>query len=48
MDEMERHRWIESEKMGFDVGEDAYVDWIKNHSAIFREENKHRIHYHTD
>lgn len=40
MTEMEKHRWIESEKVGYDLGEDSYLDWIKKHSKKFREEYK--------
>jgi hypothetical protein len=44
MEEILRHKWHLSEKAGYDVGLDyASLDWIKYHSAIFREENKHRI-----
>jgi len=32
--EILRHKWIESEKAGFDIGfERALVDWTKNHRA---------------
>ena len=31
-DEILRHKWIESEKKGKDIGfERALLDWIKNH-----------------
>jgi hypothetical protein len=31
-DEIYRHKWIESEKRGIDVGfENALVDWINKH-----------------
>lgn len=36
MQEMRRHKWIESEKAGHDLGADALIDWIENHSAAFR------------
>ena len=36
--EMEKHKWIESDKSGFDIGERAYLDWIKKHARIFRNE----------
>lgn len=38
MVEMDRHKWIESEKKGFDLGEQAYLDWVEKHSAQFRKE----------
>ena len=37
IEEMKKHRWIESEKAGRDLGEAAYLDWIKNHAKAFRE-----------
>ena len=39
--EMETHRWIESEKVGYDLGEEFYLDWIVRHSQRFREEWVH-------
>lgn len=36
--EMDKHKWIESEKQGRDLGEEAYLDWIKCHSLQFRKE----------
>ena len=36
-DEILKHKWIESEKAGFDIGFDrALVDWIVNHRASWR------------
>ena len=35
--EIERHKWIESEKAGRDLGEDAVFDWIRQHAVSFRE-----------
>lgn len=29
--EIDRHKWIESEKAGYDMGEDAIFRWIKVH-----------------
>ena len=34
--EMNRHRWLESEKAQCDVGKDAYLDWIKRYAAQWR------------
>ncbi|HRK35828.1 MAG TPA: hypothetical protein PLJ47_14620 [Candidatus Hydrogenedentes bacterium] len=34
--EIERHKWIESEKAGHDLGRDAVLDWIKNNAASWR------------
>jgi len=35
--EIERHKWIESEKAGHDLGRDAVMDWIKNNAAAWRQ-----------
>ena len=35
--EIERHKWIESEKAGHDLGRDAVLDWIKNNAAAWRQ-----------
>ena len=36
-EEILRHKWIESEKQGCDVGfEHALVDWIRNHRERWR------------
>ncbi len=37
-DEILRHKWYESEKMGYDVGfEYALTDWIIKHRAEWRK-----------
>lgn len=38
-DEMQKHRWIESEKAGHDLGEAAYREWVMKYAAKFREES---------
>ncbi len=35
--EMEKHRWIESEKAHCDLGSEAYRDWILRYAAAWRE-----------
>lgn len=31
-EEILRHKWIESEKRGYDIGfENALIDWMRNH-----------------
>ena len=36
-EEILRHKWLESEKVGFDVGfERALLDWIRNHRDEWR------------
>jgi len=34
--EMEKHKWIESEKVGYDLGQKAVFDWIDRFSGPFR------------
>ena len=34
--EIERHKWIESEKAGRDLGRDAVMDWITKNAAAWR------------
>lgn len=37
-EEILRHKWIESEKVGRDIGfERALIDWTRNHRARWRE-----------
>lgn len=37
-DEILRHKWIESEKAGHDIGfESALTDWIMNHRSKWRK-----------
>ena len=37
-DEILRHKWIESEKRGNDVGyEEALVDWVSNHREQWKK-----------
>ncbi len=38
IEEIKRHRWIESEKAGRDLGEVAAIDWVQRYSAAFRQE----------
>lgn len=38
-DEILRHKWIESEKMGKDIGfERALLDWIRKHRQSWRSD----------
>ena len=40
-DEILRHKWIESEKAGYDIGfEKALLDWTRNHRARWRSERR--------
>lgn len=35
--EMQKHKWLESEKIGYDLGAAAYYDWIKKYAINFRK-----------
>jgi len=35
--EIERHKWIESEKAGRDLGIEAVIDWILRYADLFSE-----------
>lgn len=36
-EEILRHKWLESEKLGYDIGfERALLDWIRNHRSQWR------------
>lgn len=42
-EEIMRHKWLESEKAGYDVGfERALMDWITKHRANWRKTRKTR------
>jgi len=36
-EEIERYKWIESEKHGHDLGREAALDWIAKYAAAWRE-----------
>ncbi|MGB6067734.1 MAG: hypothetical protein WBG50_23255 [Desulfomonilaceae bacterium] len=36
--EIERHKWIESEKAGKDLGMDAVIDWILKYADLFSDQ----------
>ena len=41
-EEILRHKWLESEKEGHDIGfERALVDWVLNHRSKWRKKNPH-------
>jgi hypothetical protein len=40
--EMDRHKWLESEKAGYDRGEEALLEWAEKHSKTFTTENSLR------
>lgn len=40
-DEILRHKWLESEKVGYDIGfERALVDWMVKHRPAWRQRRK--------
>ncbi len=41
-EEILRHKWLESEKRGRDIGfEKALLDWVLHHRAAWREQRHH-------
>lgn len=43
-EEILRHKWIESEKLGYDIGfERALLDWIRNHRDKWRSARREGI-----
>ncbi|MGC3988243.1 MAG: DUF4032 domain-containing protein [Chthoniobacteraceae bacterium] len=42
-EEILRHKWIESEKAGHDIGFDkALLDWVMKHRTHWREQRQHK------
>ncbi len=42
-EEILRHKWLQSEKQGRDVGFDtALVDWVKHHRETWKKEQQAR------
>lgn len=40
-EEILRHKWLESEKVGYDIGfERALLDWIRNHRDCWRSNRR--------
>jgi hypothetical protein len=43
-EEILRHKWLESEKAGYDIGfERALLDWIVKHRANWRKARRERM-----
>ena len=43
-DEIMRHKWLESEKLGYDIGfERALTDWIIKHRAKWRKSRQSQL-----
>lgn len=36
-EEMEKYKWIQSEKVGHDVGKSIYLEWISLYGKSFRD-----------
>lgn len=36
LQEIQKHKWIESEKVGRDLGQEAVFDWIERYAEAFR------------
>ena len=46
-DEILCHKWLESEKAGYDIGfERALLDWIVKHRSAWREKRQREIQTH--
>lgn len=44
-EEILKHKWIESEKVGYDIGfEKALLDWIVKHRAEWRNDRQQQGH----
>lgn len=42
--EILKHKWIESEKLGYDIGfERALMDWIRNHREKWRSQRRREV-----
>jgi uncharacterized protein YjaZ len=37
LEEILKHKWIESEKVGYDLGDKAVWDWVQKYAHEFRE-----------
>ena len=43
-EEILKHKWIESEKVGYDIGfERALLDWIVKHRSAWRERRQRQV-----
>ena len=48
-EEILRHKWIESEKVGHDIGfEKALLDWIVRFRSSWREKRRHSDAYRSN
>jgi hypothetical protein len=37
LEEILKHKWIESEKVGYDLGDQAVWDWVQKYAHEFRD-----------
>ena len=37
IEEIKKYKWIESEKVGYDLGSNAVVDWISKYARSYRD-----------
>lgn len=37
-EEINKHKWIESERKGYDLGQEAIINWIKLYADSFRRQ----------
>ena len=45
-EEILRHKWIESERLGYDIGfERALLDWIRKHRESWRAARRSQVPY---
>lgn len=43
-EEILRHKWIESERLGYDIGfERALLDWIRKHREAWRADRRAKL-----
>ena len=46
-EEILKHKWIESERLGYDIGfERALLDWIRKHRESWRETRRQQQAHH--
>ncbi len=46
-EEILAHKWLESEKAGYDIGfERALLDWIVRHRSAWRERRQKELQHH--
>jgi hypothetical protein len=46
--EMNRYKWFKSEEKGFDVGPQAFLEWIDKYADIWRVLDDYSLKYNVD